>query len=49
MSLASKIKELGEEIGLDIIRITNAESFLETEKQIIESIEKGYIPKNLTI
>ena len=46
MSLASKIKELGEEIGLDIVRITNAESFPETEKQIIESIEKGYIPKN---
>lgn len=45
MSLASKIKELGEEIGLDIIRITNAESFPETEKQIIESIEKGYIPE----
>jgi len=46
MSLASQIKELGEEIGLDVIRITNAESFPETEKQIIESIEKGYIPKN---
>ena len=46
MSLASKIKELGEEIGLDIVRITNAESFPETEKQIIESIEKGYISKN---
>lgn len=45
MSLASKIKELGEEIGLDIIRITNAESFPETEKQIIENIEKGYIPE----
>ncbi len=45
MSLASKIKELGEEIGLDIIRITNAESFPETEKQIIESIERGYIPE----
>lgn len=43
MSLASKIKELGEEIGLDIVRITNAESFPETEKHIIESIEKGYI------
>ena len=46
MSLVSKIKELGEEIGLDVIRITNAENFPETEKQIIESIEKGYIPKN---
>ncbi|MBA7517543.1 Serine hydroxymethyltransferase [subsurface metagenome] len=46
MSLASKIKELGEEIGLDIVRITNAESFPETEKHIIESVEKGYIPEN---
>ena len=46
MSLASQIKELGEEIGLDVIRITNAESFPETEKYIIESIEKGYIPEN---
>ena len=46
MSLASQIKELGEEIGLDVIRITNAENFPETEKQIIESIEKGYIPEN---
>ena len=45
MSLASQIKELGEEIGLDVIRITNAESFPETEKYIIESIEKGYIPE----
>ncbi|GAF76496.1 unnamed protein product, partial [marine sediment metagenome] len=46
MSLASQIKVLGEEIGLDIVRITNAENFPETEKQIIESIEKGYIPEN---
>jgi len=46
MSLARKIKELGEEIGLDIIRITHAESFPETEKHILESIEKGYIPEN---
>jgi len=46
MSLTSQIKELGEEIGLDIVRITNAESFPETEKHLIESIEKGYIPKN---
>ena len=46
MSLASKIKVLGGEIGLDIVRITNAESFPETEKHIIESVEKDYIPKN---
>lgn len=46
MSLATQIKELGEEIGLDVIRITNAESFPETEKQIIHSLEKGYIPEN---
>ena len=46
MSLASKIKELGEEIGLDIVKITNAENFPETEKHIIESIEKTYILKN---
>lgn len=46
MSLASQIKELGEEIGLDIVRITNTESFPETEKHIIESIEKGYTPEN---
>jgi len=46
MSLTSQIKELGEEIGLDIVRITNAESFPEAEKHIIESVEKGYIPKN---
>jgi len=46
MSLALQIKELGVEIGLDIVRITNAENFPETEKQIIESIEKDYIPKN---
>jgi len=44
----SEIKELGQEIGLDIIRITNAESFLETEKQIKKSIEKGYIPDDIT-
>ena len=46
MPLASQIKELGAEIGLDIVRITNAESFPETEKFIIESMEKGYIPKD---
>ena len=46
MSLATQIKELGEEIGLDIVRITNAQSFPEAEKHLIESIEKGYIPKN---
>lgn len=46
MSLASKIKEFGEKVGLDVIRITNAESFPEAEKHLIESIEKGYIPKN---
>ncbi|MBU4510079.1 tRNA epoxyqueuosine(34) reductase QueG [bacterium] len=46
MSLATQIKELGEEIGLDIVRITNAESFPEAEKHIIESVEKGYIPEN---
>ncbi|MFH1939492.1 MAG: hypothetical protein ABIK21_05015, partial [bacterium] len=46
MSLASQIKELGEEIGLDIVRITNAESFPEAEKHIIKSVEKGYIPEN---
>jgi epoxyqueuosine reductase len=45
MSLASKIKVSGGEIGLDIVRITNAESFPETEKHIIESVEKGYIPE----
>ena len=46
MSLTAKIKELGKEIGLDVIRVTNAESFPETEKHIIESVEKGYIPEN---
>ncbi|MBL7060565.1 MAG: hypothetical protein ISS13_01875, partial [Actinobacteria bacterium] len=46
MPLASQIKELGAEVGLDIVRITNTESFPETEKFIIESIEKGYIPKD---
>ena len=46
MSLTEKIKEFGEEVGLDIVKITNAESFPEAEKHIIESIEKGYIPKN---
>ena len=46
MPLVSQIKELGAEIGLDIVRITNAESFPETEKFIIESMEKGYIPKD---
>jgi len=46
MSLTKKIKELGKEIGLDIIRITNTESLLQTQKYIIESIEKGYIPKD---
>ena len=47
MSLVSKIKELGKEIGLDVIRSTSAENFSETEKRIIESIEKGYIPKDV--
>jgi len=46
MSLTTKIKELGEEVGLDIVRITNAESFPEVEKHIIESVERGYIPEN---
>jgi len=46
MPLASQIKEFGKEIGLDVIRITNAEGFPETEKRIIESVEKGYIPEN---
>jgi epoxyqueuosine reductase len=48
MSLAIKIKELGKEIGLDLIRITNAENFPETEKQIRKSIEKGYIPGDIS-
>ncbi len=48
MSLAIKIKELGKEIGLDVIRITNAESFPETERQIRKSIEKGFIPDDVT-
>ena len=46
MSLTEQIKELGPEIDLEIIRITNAEDFPETEKQIIENIKKGYIPKS---
>lgn len=46
MSLASQIKVIGGEIGLNIVRITNAESFPEAEKHFIESVEKGYIPKN---
>jgi epoxyqueuosine reductase len=46
MSLTEQIKELGPEIGLEVIRITNAEDFPETEKQIIENIEKGYILKS---
>ena len=46
MSLSKQIKELGEEIGLDVVKITNAESFPETEKYITESIKKGYIPKD---
>jgi len=46
MSLVCQIKEFGEEIGLDVIRITNTQAFPETEKQIIKSIEKGYIPKD---
>ena len=46
MSLTTEIKELGEEIGLDIVRITHTESFPEAEKHIIENIEKGYIPGN---
>jgi len=46
MLLNERIKELGEEIGIDIIRITHTESFPEAEKHIIENIEKGYIPKN---
>jgi epoxyqueuosine reductase len=45
MSLASQIEVLAGEIGLDIVRITNAESFPEAEKHIIESVEKGYIPE----
>jgi epoxyqueuosine reductase len=46
MSLTIEIKELGEEIGLDIIRMTHADDFPDTEKHIIENIEKGYIPNN---
>ena len=46
MSLAEQIKKLGLEIGLDIIRITHTESFPQAEKCILESIEKGYIPKS---
>ncbi len=45
----SEIKELGQEIGLDIIRITNTESFPEAEKQIRKSIEKGYIPDDISL
>lgn len=44
MTLTSKIKTLGEELGLDIIRITHTQSFPEVEKRIMESIYKGYIP-----
>jgi len=46
MSLTTQIKELGQEIGLDSIRVTNAENFPETEKHLKKNIEKGYIPKN---
>lgn len=46
MSLTLQIKKLGEEIGLDVVRMTNAEAFSETERYLIESIEKGYIPKD---
>jgi len=48
MSLNVKIKELGKEFGLEVIRITNADSFPETEKQIRKSIEKGYIPDDIS-
>ena len=44
MSLTEQIKNMGKEIGLDIIRITNAETFPQTENSIIKSIKKGYIP-----
>jgi epoxyqueuosine reductase len=46
MTLVSQIKEFGLGIGLDVIRITNTEEFSETEKQIIENIGRGYIPKS---
>ncbi len=46
MSLTEQIKNMGKEIGLDIIRITNAETFPQTENSIIKSIKKGYIPRS---
>lgn len=46
MSLTEQIKNMGKEIGLDIIRITNAENFPKAENSLIKSIKQGYIPRN---
>ena len=46
MSLTEQIKNKGKEIGLDIIRVTSADTFPQVEKSILGSIEKGYIPKS---
>jgi len=43
MSITKQIKCMGREIGLDIVRITNADIFPQAEREILKSIEKGYI------
>ena len=45
MSITQEIKNIGKEVGLDIVRVTSAEAFPHAQKSIIESIEKGYIPE----
>jgi len=46
MSLTKQIIDFGMGIGLDIVRITNADPFPRAENALLESIERGYIPKS---
>ncbi len=48
MSLPSQIKEYGQEIGLDIVRITSAQPLMEAAQRIQGQIDRGIIPGSAT-
>lgn len=45
MTLAAELKNFAEEVGLDIVRVTSAEPFLEAAEQIKQQIRCGFRPK----
>jgi epoxyqueuosine reductase len=45
MSLTDELKNFAEKVGLDIVRVTSAEPFLEAAERIKQQIRKGFRPK----